>query len=217
MTETSLTPGWLRIAAAVVVGETLVRLIADPSAPFRVAAVGVAVLLAWLLLRGSRVAWVLVAFGSAAQFATSFTMDQPMWFGGFAAVVLICLLAPSSRRFVWTDRDRQAGGPLRPAAQRSYSRLLVLPYNVESRVVEKGTALVNRKVIARLAVWVALLILLAGALSVWHDGSGRDNVIVFVLWKVTWIWLTLAQVALIALLAMAAYNYVIKRRQRLKT
>jgi hypothetical protein len=59
-------------------------------------ALGASILVAWFLLRGSRVAWVIAVFSAAAQLAAPVAMSQPVWFGVAGAILLACLLVPTS-------------------------------------------------------------------------------------------------------------------------
>ena len=168
MTNIARTPVWIRIAAAVMVGEGLGWLVLHPTIALGAVSLGVVVLLAWFLLRGSRVAWVLAVFWAATQLAAPFTMNQPVWLVGTAAIVLACLLAPPSYTFIWTERRSRAKVPWRSDAQRSYGRILDLAFDSAARVARLGRG----KLIGVLAVCVLILVPLDGALYNLHHGSG---------------------------------------------
>jgi drug/metabolite transporter (DMT)-like permease len=92
----------LRVAAAVMLGGQLAWFITHPS--ISGAAVLLAVgILAWLLLRGSRIAWVLAVFSGAVQTVGPLAFGQPIWFAASGMILLVCLLHPSSRAIVWTE------------------------------------------------------------------------------------------------------------------
>jgi hypothetical protein len=64
--------------------------------------------LLWALLRGSRVAWVLfVALEASVWISTPFD-PAPWWTLVIAAIGLVCLFAPPSRRFVWQHPKHSA-------------------------------------------------------------------------------------------------------------
>jgi hypothetical protein len=201
------------------VGQDLVAFILFPITALSAVSVGITVLLAWFLLRGSRVAWVLAVLLAAAQLAGPLTQNQPMWVAGIAAIFLACLLAPPLRAFVWTEGQRRAraSGLWLSATQRLYDRLMARVYGWVARVSEPGgrPAKENEaadkprgKLIVLLVVCVLILDPLVGMLYDFHHGSRRGSVIVDVLWRVVWIGYTFVRLALIVLLAMAAYRYL---------
>ncbi|HKB50386.1 MAG TPA: hypothetical protein VKC63_03025 [Solirubrobacterales bacterium] len=224
---TRTTPAWLWIAAAAMVAQDLAAFIVSPITALSAGLLCVTVLLAWLLLRGSRVAWVLSVFSAAAQLAAPLTLNQPLWLAGPAVIFLACLLVPSSRAFVWGERQQQASGSWRSATQRMHDRLLALAYGLVARVpgfggrsakeIEVADRPNRGKLIALLAVCVALLYPLIGAFYDFHHGSGQGSVVVDVLWRVVWVGYSFARLALIVLLAMAAYRYVTKKRYEEKS
>lgn len=221
MTHTERIPAWLRIAAAMMVGEHLAVFITRPITALSAVSLGVTVLLAWFLLQGSRVAWVLAFLSAIAGLTAPFTLDQPVWLVVTGVIILGCLLASSSREFVWAESRRRPSGSWRSAAKRADNRILAVAYAWLARMATPGGWSSRKeghgKLIAVLAVCVVLLVPVVGAVYQLHHGSGRGSVFVDVLWRVVWIGSSLARVALIALLAMAAYNYVTKRRQRLES
>lgn len=101
-------PFWLRVAAALTFGERL-ALFAFHSATVLGAISIIAVLLVvWFLLQGSKVAWVIAVVWAVTQLLAPFAYDAPAWVIGSAVTILLCLLTPRSRGFVWTE------GPPRP-------------------------------------------------------------------------------------------------------
>jgi hypothetical protein len=103
MNHIQRTPTWLRIAAAMMAAEHLALFISPPvNALSGVSLVG-ALLVAWFLLRGSRVAWVLAIFWAASDLLAPFMTSEPVWLAGTAAIVLACLLTPPARGFVWAS------------------------------------------------------------------------------------------------------------------
>jgi hypothetical protein len=58
----------------------------------------------WFVLRGSRVAWSVVVFSVVAYLALAPFLTEPWWAIVFGALALGFLLAPASRRYVWSSR-----------------------------------------------------------------------------------------------------------------
>jgi hypothetical protein len=201
---------WVGIAAAVLAGEQLAWFILHPITALGSVMLGLVVLLAWLLLGGSRVAWVLAVFVAAGQLIAPFTFDASIWFAALAVIVLTCLFVPSSRVFVWAGKQQRPRdlGSARQVAQRIYDKFLSAVYRLLVRVVQvpwlrgKGTLL--------LVLGVLIARPLVGSFYDFHHGSAQGNILVDVLWRVVWIGYSLAELAAIVLVLMAAYRYVNK-------
>jgi hypothetical protein len=200
---------WLRIAAAVLVGQQLAWFLLRPITVLGSVSLGLVVLLACLLLLGSRVAWVLAGFLAVSQLTAPFTLGEPIWFAALAAVVLAGLLAPSSWAFIWTERKRRASGlSWRKKSDRMYGRLLALADSTLRRLppwISRG------KLIVLLVVGVLIARPLVGALYDFHHGSARGNLLIDVVWRVVWIGYSLAELAAIVLVVMTAYRYLTRR------
>jgi hypothetical protein len=71
-----------------------------------------ALIFAVLLLSGSRVVWSLIVASGAITLLLLPFEPQPWWTIAVEIVTLACLLAPASRRFVWSGRStRKPSGP----------------------------------------------------------------------------------------------------------
>jgi hypothetical protein len=101
----------LLVAATVMVCGQLAWFITHPSMS-GTAVLLVVGILAWLLLRGSRVVWVLAVVSGATQLVGPLAFGQPVWFAASGAILLVCLLHPSSRALVWAERPRAGQAPV---------------------------------------------------------------------------------------------------------
>lgn len=207
MTTLARAPRILLLVSATIVAEALGLLVRTSISPLGATALVIVVLLAWFLLHGSRAAWVIIFLGAVTQLVGPLLFDQPEWVVATSLVVLVCLLAPTARSYVWDRRERPSDGRMGSAAQRRRDWLLTVPYALDD-LPALSRRLVNRRVILRLAICVLLLALVDGAVSAWYHGSGGDSVVAAVSWRVAWIAFSLTQLALIALLAVAAYGYL---------
>jgi len=99
-------PLW--IAAIVVVVEAVIlSFVSSAPVPGVLGAICVTVLLAWLLLRGSRIAWILLVAGSASLLAGPWLFDQPLYTFLSGIVILVCLFTRSVISYVWGDVSRE--------------------------------------------------------------------------------------------------------------
>jgi hypothetical protein len=225
MKNAARAPIWLQVAAVMMVGQSLVIFVVYPITAVRAASPVVIVLLAWLLLRGSRIVWVFVVLSAAAELVSPLVMGQPLWQGGFGVILLGFLLASPSRAYVWSPSQRQAGEAAlvppqtrwRVIARQAHAKLLVLAYgSLAGEAVEdhSDSSLKRGALFGRLAGCVVILFVLAHALDSARHGFGHDSLIVAVLYRVVWVTYSFALFALIVLLVMAAYRYVIKLREK---
>jgi hypothetical protein len=107
---------WLFIAVAGMVGESLVHLAMAPTLLGAVAA-ALAVLISWLLIRGSRIAWVIACLATCGQLVTLMMQGDFNLLMIVSTVILICLVTPPVIRDAWTDRDtRRSSATGTPAA-----------------------------------------------------------------------------------------------------
>lgn len=213
MTDKLRAPVWVCAAAAVVAVGSTASFIFSPTTALGAVAVGASIVVAYFLLQGSRIAWVITVFSATTQLAAPVTMTQPLWFAGVGVILLACLLVPtSSRRYIWAESSRQERSGWQAAGQRAYARLIDWAYGLAGRLPGMGAALEDeaaakspspRRLAVLLAVWVFVFFPLVGALDNLHHGSARGNEIVDVLWHVLWIVWNLVLFALIALLVIA--------------
>ena len=210
MTQDKRPPVWLSIGATAMVAQDLTFFIINPITAFSTIALTFAVLLAWLLLRGSRVAWVFAVFSAAAQLVAPLTMAQSVWLAGTGAILLACLLAPSSRTFIWAKRTQKTQHPWHAAMERLYGRFLATAYALITRIpwVDKAG---RGMLIGLLAACVVVLLPLDGTLRNLHHGSGSGSAFVDVFYRIVSFADGLAQVALVIAVVMAIHHYLTKR------
>jgi hypothetical protein len=212
MTNTFRLPAWLWIAVAVLVVERAVLLTLPPVTVLSAVVLAFSALIVWLLLRGSRVAWIVAVFSSAAQLTAPFTSGQPVWVTVPAAIILVCLLAPASREYIWAASQQRKLRRQGRSVQESYSKLRSLPYGWAARLpaLERQAAEGPRnrgKLILLLSISIFIAAPLVGVLYRFHHGAGSGSLIVDVLWHVIWIVYSLTLFALIGLLMLAAYSH----------
>lgn len=70
----------------------------------------------------------------------------------------------------------------------------------------------NGWLIFYLGLVVAVMILLVGVITQWHEGSGRGSPSVDILWRITWILYSLVKIAFLVLGVIWAYRRFQKRR-----
>jgi hypothetical protein len=211
---------WLVVAAMVLVGQTLVLFILGPSFT-KAASIAVAVLFASLMWKGSRFAWTVVLIGAVGQFVSS-AIETEYFSLAAGGVVVLCLLAPASVRFVWTRRPNRGGGRPQPTVKRGYEKVKTLAYGFLSRVAEWENGALEtdatdkqrsyRLLIWRLGVVCLLLLVLVGLTYNWQHGSGRESPVVSVIANLTWTFYALVQLAFIAVTIVAVYQHFASSR-----
>ena len=216
MTRMGRAPAWLWIAAATLIAHGVEALLRHPSGVIWIVSLCVAVVLSWLLLHASRTAWVLILVVSVSQLITPFATDGPLWIVALAAVRLVCLLAPSSRDFIWSVRESiepSSRERVTPSRWHSISLLALTPSTELGTVGDlvKQKALDN-KFLVRLAIVVVVLMLTLTPLYEAQQGFGRDSVVVDVVWIVAWVSFNFAFLALIVLGAVRIYSSLNQRR-----
>lgn len=207
---------WLAVAIVLLVGQTLVLFALDPSA-VKALSIVVAVFLALLLLRGSRLAWAALLIGAAGHLVSSAISTESYWALAVGGIAVICLLAPSSVRLVWIQRPRRPAGRLRQAFERFYGRLNTSAYGMLVRVAgwENGeldtdatqTQRSYRLLIWRLGVSCVLLLVLVGTSESWIEDSEQANSVLTVIADVIWVCYALVQIAFIAVVLLAMYRH----------
>lgn len=223
MTHMARAPIWLWVAAATLVGLEFIGLLFRPVTAFGMASFAGIVLLAWLLLRGSRVIWVLAVAATAAELVLSLIVEEPLWLGGIAGIRLGCLLAPSSRAFVWAAQSQRRGRPAGDGqAPTEKGPPTVAPVSLAAFFVHleglerAGRDLVKRKtydnkLFGWLAASVVLLMAGIGALYALDEGVGQDSVVVDVLWSVFSAIYKIVLLTFVALVVVRVYRYVTGR------
>jgi hypothetical protein len=92
----------LLVAVAVMIGGQLAWFFSHPISVIGVIILVAVGVLSWFLLRGNKIAWTLAMLSGVTQLVGPLAWDQPAWFAGSGAILLVCLLYPSSRVFVWS-------------------------------------------------------------------------------------------------------------------
>jgi hypothetical protein len=90
----------------------------------------------------------------------------------------------------------------------------------DSGVTDVKSAISQRKyrrLIFRLMALVLALFLLVGAVHNWRAGDGRDSLLADLLWHTVWVSYSLARLALVALLLLAAYAFFESRGKSNRT
>lgn len=211
-------PGWLMAAAVVLVGQTLVLFAIAPSLT-AVSAVVVALVIALWVLRSSRVAWVVALVGAGGQFVGSVIAAGHYWALSVGGVLMICLLAPPSIRYVWSQRLHRQPGKLQLAAKRIYERIVTSVYGLVGHVpdwengqFESITTYPQRSyklLLWRLGIGCVFLFGLYAVAYKWQHGSGDGSSIVNVIASVTRACYVLVQVLFIVVSLVAVWRYLV--------
>lgn len=228
MSRIARAPVWLWVAAATLVGVELVGVLTGSPTTLTVASFAIITLLAWFLLRGSRVVWLLAVGATAAELLLSLIVQEPLWLAGIAVVRLTCLLVPSSWAFVWsaqrhtaTDPSAEAYDALSPQRDLPLRRPTLSLLAKLEEAVSVGEELVkenayDNKVLGWLVVGVVTLMLGTGGLYALDEHIGHDSIAIDVLWSVLSAGYKLGLLALLALVALRAHRYVTTRSVRVR-
>jgi hypothetical protein len=208
-------PVWLVAVALIVIGQDLLFVLLHSPSVLRLASVAVVAVLSWWLLRGSRVAWILICVSAAAEVVSPLTLDGPVWEALVGLTLLACLCVPSSWSFVWSDRDKKkpdATTNSQPQDTRSggrplFFRLASIQYSAR-RLIDSTAGKVAESKRLRWSLGGCCVLLVAVVQGVYtiHTGVGHDSVIVDVLWRVVWLTFNGALLAIIILLLMARHS-----------
>lgn len=203
---------WLGCAAAVVVGQAVVLFAADPR-PLAGAGIVVAAIMAWLMLRGSRFAWAVVAIGVAAQFGQSAVGKEffalILWAG-----VLLCLFTPTSFRLIWIERPQDQGGKIRQGVQTHTEKIRAFTYGLVARLAgwktdvkeAPGRTVSFGLLLRRLGMTCLLLLVWVGATYSWQQSYDGKSAIVNVIASVTWTLWALSLFAFVIVLLIVGYQ-----------
>jgi xanthosine utilization system XapX-like protein len=212
-------PRWLKIAAVVLVGQTLVKFAVAPNL-VAAAALAVGVVIALLVLRGNRLAWAVALVGAAGQLIDSLISTEHYWTLSVGGIAAVSLLAPSSVRYVWSRRPHRHAGPLPLLVKGRYDRIVASVYDVIARTADwetgqlsSSTASMQRSyklLLWRLGVGCIGLFALYAAAYEWQHGSGDGSPIVNVIASATRVCYVLVQVVFIAVSLIAAYQHFTK-------
>ena len=197
-------PMLLWVAALLLLGEALSLIVLQPLTLASVSLTVAGLFLMVLLLRRSRVAWVLLIFGSALQIVGAFAWGDPYWLIVPAGAMLICLMAPSSRQFIWdlTER-RDPGHPPNPLAL--YTSIEAAVYSArEKLLVPRSPRFVDANTICALVIIFFIAIPIMGRFTEHREDA--DSLVIDVVWRAFWIPYNLLPLAIVGLSALLIYR-----------
>lgn len=212
-------PPWLLIAVAVLLTQLLVSVVLDPQ-PRDLIPTAVGIALAGFLIWGSRAAWVVVILGTLYQIGSSLHSSQ--WHLAAGLAVALCLLAPSSIRYVWMTRAQQ---PPRWIGQRTmelYVQIRTATYAFAYRLIawdegdeDQGDPVRQRSYragLGRFGIACLVLLLLGGATVNWQESIDGGSTVLAVVGDIIWICYVFAQLTFVALVVLALRGVAVKSR-----
>jgi hypothetical protein len=216
--KSPLSPSWYLIgASAAALARTIVPFISAPSLA-GASAIAVAIGFVWLLLRGSRIAWVVVFVGAVGDIVSA----EVVWVFGCGVVMAVGLLMPPSVRYVWNRKHYQQVTCsqlgivwIRQKVQWIDQKARTGAFSGLSRFAgwksvqlgeQVGRALNYSSLLWRLGIACVVLLLCAGFMDSWQHGAGRDSSLVAVLADLARFSSVLTQVAFIVTAVIALYH-----------
>jgi hypothetical protein len=197
--------GWVILAAA--------RLITGPLDWVAAALFGLAIVAGILLLQKSRIAWLIMLFGSVAELIVSFSQDE-VFFWLISLVISAALLSPPTLKRIWVRGD--------PSGASNLPRVLSVPLEFGSDLSIRGIARLAgwerdataeiksrsfRILLWRLSLAVIILPLTLGALDTWRSRADGATFVFDVLLDAVWVGFMISAVGLLAALILAAYSW----------
>jgi hypothetical protein len=161
-------------------------------------------LLAVILMLGSRAGWILLLIGTIWDVVVRFSGEQPLWMLSLDGLLLFTLLVPSSIRFVWTDRP-----PRRFIWPRLPDGFSALP----STVTQVGR-LPYSSLAWRCGFVLLLLLIPSGMIQEWQEGSGRNSTLAEVLEVLTDALFSVTLIAFLVILCVWVYSSLGMRSRR---
>lgn len=211
-------PWWLVVASVALAGQVLTLFVGRPSL-VGASAIAVAAALLTLMLSGSRFAWTVVLIGAVGQIVNAVSSSEyDLVLAALGCLVSICLLVPSSVRFVWRESSHRQPGRLRLAVAGPYARIKVSAYGAFASLAawedgEFRSDSVRKRRSYRMLIWhlgvgCVLLLLLLGVVHSLRPDAGGDSAVINVIARVTWICYALVQLTFIGVVLIAIYQHL---------
>ena len=220
--KSPLSPSWYLVgASAAAFVRTMVPFISAPSLA-GASGIAVAMAFAWLLLRGSRVAWVVLFVGAIGDIVASVVSAEVDWVFVCGVVMAVGLLMPPSVRYVWNRQHYQQD--IRSRLGMVWIRQKVQWIDQKARAAaffglsrfagwksiqlgeQVGRAPNYSSLLWRLGIACIVLLLCAGFMDSWQHGAGRDSPLVAVLADLVRFSAVLAQLGFIVAVLVVLYH-----------
>lgn len=211
-------PVWLYVASIVVVVMSLVQLVVEPQLS-RALALGVAIIFAVLLLRGSRIAWVGILIGAVGQPLEAMVDDSLGWRDPLNVLVVALLAAPTSWRFIW-KRKHQRSSAVEPKSRWldnvRNAQYVALAYfagwDAEVKADQPLDSARYRSLFVRVGVCTGVLLVLVTITYNWQQS--QPSSLINIIANVTWTLYAIFQVTLIGLGLFCLYQRRTNGRKR---
>jgi hypothetical protein len=205
-------PVVLLIAVALFVGEALLVVLLPP---FRGWEPGVAVfsaLVAWGLIRRSRIAWGIAVSGGVAQLGVG-AAEESSWVILAGAGLLVCLLSSPVRGYVF-DKSTSRAPLTSPNAEASLAHRLSASPMQWSLQLEDLAVKVDRRWVIRGVITVVCLFFVVSAVGSWHSNLRRSTAATDTVWAIVTTTYKVALVGLVLLLVMAVVGSAVRKRHQ---
>lgn len=211
-------PRWLVVATIVLVAQLTASVGVELQAT-DVSRMLLGILLAGLLLWGSRVAWIAILLGALYQI-TSSAVDGAYWNFIAGTAITVALFAPSSIRYVWVARTQQVPKWAGQHTLEFYVRIRTAAYTGAHWLIgwDDGEAEHElRQRSYRVGLWrvglaCLLLVLLGGVAVNWQESTGGDSLLLGIVEDAIWVCYVFAQLVFIVLVVLAVRSVFAKRR-----
>lgn len=204
-------PPWpLWIAAGVVVAEAVVlSSVSAAPLPLALGAICITLLLACLLIRGSRIAWSLLVAGSASLLLGPWLFGQPIYTFLTGILIIVCLFIPSVIRYVW--------GNIRMSRSRQrVERLAWAGLNADLRSLPR-IAVAHRHRLHQMLFYLGFGVLLATPVIIrvrsYHEGLGPGLQPGDIIWGVVAVLYLLGKVLFVVCALLALLIHVASRNE----
>jgi hypothetical protein len=196
-------PLW--IATVVVVAEAVIlSSVSSAPLPEALGAICITGLLAWLLLRGSRIAWILLVAGSASLLVGPWLFGQPLYTFLSGVVILVCMFIRSVLRYVW-------GGVRTSESRQHVERLAWTVLTVDLRRIPR-IAVTYRHRLHQGLFYLGFGVLLATPVTIrlrsYHEGLGPGLQPGDIIWGVLAVLYLLAKVLFVVCALLAVLIHV---------